>query len=56
MRMPVVSVVIPAFNEEENIERVIASLRGQTMPADDYEIIVVDNNSSDKTWEIISQL
>ena len=54
--MPVVSVVIPAFNEEENIERVIASLRGQTMPADDYEIIVVDNNSSDKTWEIISQL
>lgn len=56
MGTPIVSVVIPAYNEEENIERTVASLRDQTMPLSDYEIVVVDNNSSDKTWEVLSRL
>jgi glycosyltransferase involved in cell wall biosynthesis len=56
MGTPIVSVVIPAYNEEENIERTVASLRDQTMPLGDYEIVVVDNNSSDRTWEVLSRL
>lgn len=52
----VVSVVIPAYNEEENIEKTVASLLDQTMPGDAVEIVVVDNNSSDRTWDIISRL
>jgi len=47
-----VSVVIPAYNEEKLIERCLKSLVNQTMPRKEYEIIVVDNNSSDKTKEI----
>ena len=47
-----VSVVIPAYNEEKLIERCLKSLVNQTMPRSEYEIIVVDNNSSDKTAEI----
>lgn len=47
-----VSIVIPAFNEEKLIERCLKSLIDQTLPRNEYEIIVVDNNSTDKTAEI----
>ncbi len=45
-----VSVIIPAFNEEEFIGRCLGALIGQIEPAD--EIIVIDNNSSDNTSKI----
>jgi len=56
MGKPLVSVVIPAYNEAENIERTVASLLDQTMPRSEYEIVVVDNNSTDSTWEVIGRL
>jgi chlorobactene glucosyltransferase len=49
-----VSVLIPARNEEENIERCVRSLLNQTYR--DYEILVIDDNSSDGTWEILERL
>ncbi|MEK5057237.1 glycosyltransferase [Paenibacillus shunpengii] len=45
-----ISVIIPARNEEKNIGRLLKSLREQMNPQD--EIIVVDDNSSDRTAEI----
>lgn len=45
-----ISVVIPAFNEEAYLSSCLASLEAQIKPP--YEIIVVDNNSTDKTQEI----
>lgn len=45
-----VSVIIPAYNEEKYIAKCLKSLVRQEVPAD--EIIVVDNNSSDKTAKI----
>lgn len=50
--MPAVSVVIPAFNEERLLKRCLSSLSDQTFPRTDYEIIVIDNNSTDRTPEI----
>lgn len=47
-----VSIVIPAFNEEKLIARCLKSLCEQTMKREEYEIIVVNNNSTDKTEEI----
>jgi len=49
-----ISVVIPAFNEEANIGNCLRSLKKQSRPAD--EIIVVDNNSTDKTAQIAKKL
>ncbi|MEA3343936.1 MAG: glycosyltransferase family 2 protein [archaeon] len=43
------SVIIPTYNEEENIEKCLLSLQNQTIPRDKYEIIVVDGQSTDKT-------
>ena len=45
-----ISIVIPAHNEEAVIEATIQSALNQNYP--DFEIIVVDNNSTDKTTEI----
>lgn len=48
-----VSVVIPVYNEEKYIKKCLDSLMKQIDPPN--EIIVVDNNSTDKTVEIIKK-
>jgi len=45
-----VSVIIPARNEEKNLPHILQSLRYQTMKP--FEVIVVDDASSDKTFEV----
>ncbi len=51
-----VSVVIPAFNEEKYIENTLFSLLKSEQKTDiNYEVILVDNNSSDKTIEKASK-
>jgi len=47
-----ISVIIPTFNEEENIAQCLVSLCHQTIPRNEYEIIVVDGGSKDATCEI----
>jgi len=51
-----ISIVIPAFNEGENIRECVRSLKAQDFPKDDFEIIAVDNNSTDDTLELIKTL
>ena len=50
-----ISVVIPAFNEGEGIEACLKSVCDQTLPRDQYEVIVVDGNSKDNTREIAAK-
>lgn len=50
-----ISVVIPAYNEEQFLPRCLHSLRKQTYPKNQFEVIVVDNNSTDKTAYIARQ-
>lgn len=47
-----ISVIVPSFNEQERIEGCLISLTSQTMNRDQYEIIVVDGGSKDRTREI----
>jgi glycosyltransferase involved in cell wall biosynthesis len=51
-----ISIVVPAFNEEKLIERSLQSIRSAATTFSDvgwdHEIIVCDNNSSDRTGEI----
>ncbi|MDR2343220.1 MAG: glycosyltransferase [Spirochaetaceae bacterium] len=49
-----VSVLIPARDEECNIENCINSLLNQTYQ--NYEILVIDDNSTDNTWQILERL
>ncbi|KKR51058.1 MAG: Glycosyltransferase, probably involved in cell wall biogenesis [Candidatus Curtissbacteria bacterium GW2011_GWA1_40_16] len=50
-KLPFVSVVIPAYNEEKYIQETVKNLKNQDYPKDRYEIIVVDNGSTDHTAE-----
>jgi dolichol-phosphate mannosyltransferase len=52
------SVVIPTYKERDNIENVVNILSGlldQTIPGN-YELIVVDDDSPDRTWEVAQTL
>jgi chlorobactene glucosyltransferase len=51
---PLISVLIPARNEEANIGNCLASLQKQDYP--DYEILVLDDNSDDNTAAIVARL
>jgi glycosyltransferase involved in cell wall biosynthesis len=52
MKNPLVSVIIPALNEEALIGACLTSLLQQSLDRKFFEIIVVDNNSEDKTASI----
>lgn len=52
--LPTVSVVIPAYNEQDSIEACILAVIAQTVPA--AEIVVVDNRSTDDTVAIVRRL
>ena len=47
------SIIIPTYNEEEYLPRLLASIRSQRF--DGYEIVVADNNSTDRTREIAAR-
>lgn len=49
---PFISVIVPARNEEKNIARCLSALLNQTYPAELYEIILVNDNSTDNTLAI----
>jgi chlorobactene glucosyltransferase len=51
---PLVSVLIPARNEERNIERCLNSLRNQIYK--NYEILVINDNSTDNTSAILTRI
>jgi cellulose synthase/poly-beta-1,6-N-acetylglucosamine synthase-like glycosyltransferase len=50
-----ISVIIPAYNEEATIQRCLVALSHQTVPRNSYELIVVDGNSRDRTREIAEE-
>ncbi|MCW8091304.1 glycosyltransferase [Alteromonas sp. ASW11-130] len=49
---PFVSIVVPAYNEEKYLAQCLTSLTNQTYSKERYEIIVVDNGSTDETVPI----
>jgi cellulose synthase/poly-beta-1,6-N-acetylglucosamine synthase-like glycosyltransferase len=52
---PFVSIVIAARNEEKNIANLLISLLQQSYSSEKYEIIIVDDDSTDQTSDIVQQ-
>jgi len=50
---PIISVIIPVHNGQNYIGKCINALLNMQYPEEKYEIIVVDNNSTDDTATIV---
>jgi glycosyltransferase involved in cell wall biosynthesis len=46
---PLVSVIVPVHNQEKYLGRCLRSLIAQDMPRDEYEIVVIDDGSTDRS-------
>ena len=53
---PFVSVIIPALNEKDHIEKILFDVSNQTYPTEKYEILVIDDESSDITSNLVMAL
>lgn len=52
-KSPIISIIVPSFNEEKNIARCLDSILDQTYK--NFEVICVDDNSTDSTFDIIKE-
>jgi glycosyltransferase involved in cell wall biosynthesis len=53
MKKPRISAVICTHNRSDYLERALVSLASQSLPSEDYEVLVVDNASSDDTADVV---
>ena len=53
---PFISVIIPAKNEERLIRSCITSLRQLNYPKDQFEILIIDGLSADRTAEVAREM
>ncbi len=53
--LPFISIIVPARNEQRNLPRLLPGLLHMEYPADKYEIIVINDNSDDRSGEILRQ-
>lgn len=54
-----ISVLIPTYNEQENVEKLVEAIENEfekSLPQYDYEIVFIDNDSSDNTRSIIKDI
>ncbi len=54
--METIQIIIPVFNEEENIENIVNEINIYTKSNDNFKILIIDDGSRDKSWEIIKTL
>src|SRR5215207_137288 len=54
--VPFISVVIPTCNRSALLAQTVDTLLAQSYPPDEWELILVDNNSTDDTWAVIQRL
>jgi dolichol-phosphate mannosyltransferase len=54
---PILSLVIPCYNEEDNLRALLAAIRAAVEPLQlAYEVVITDDCSRDKSWEILKEM
>lgn len=52
---PSVTIIVPCWNEEKTVSKTVDSLLNLSYPKDKLEIFVIDDGSTDKTWEVVQK-
>lgn len=55
MKNPYFSIIIPFYNKEKSLKQCLDSLSQQKFPKDEYELIAVNNNSTDGSIAIVNE-
>src|SRR3954452_23505252 len=53
---PLLSVVVPTYNRRAGLERLLRALGEQTLPPDQFEVVVVNDGSQDDTADLLATL
>ncbi|HEU4878246.1 MAG TPA: glycosyltransferase family 2 protein, partial [Gemmatimonadaceae bacterium] len=53
---PFISVIIPTHNRSALLRQTVDTFLAQDYPADSWELLLVDNGSTDGTWDVITKL
>lgn len=53
---PTIAALVSTFRRPAFLPELLAALAAQDLPADEYEIVIVDNGSGDGTWELLADL
>ena len=56
MSQYIFSIIVPCYNRSDEIIDLIHSFKEQTFQKDEFEVLLVDDGSTDNTAEIVSQL
>jgi len=55
--VPELSLVIPCYNEQDNLRELVKAIRAAVEPLKvTYEIVITDDCSTDRSWEILKEL
>jgi glycosyltransferase involved in cell wall biosynthesis len=54
-RLPLVSVLVPVWNDAGRLGQCLEALEGQTYPGDLYEVVVVDNDSEEEVGTVVAR-
>jgi GT2 family glycosyltransferase/radical SAM superfamily enzyme YgiQ (UPF0313 family)/thioredoxin-like negative regulator of GroEL len=55
MSSPLISVIIPTFNRRAILRKTLLGMASQTLPPEQFEVIVIDDGSSDDTMEMLQK-
>lgn len=50
---PFVSIIVPCYNEQSTIQKLLGALHSQTYPLDKMEVVIADGRSTDNTRQVI---
>ena len=53
---PSVAVVVTSYRRPDFLPGLLAALERQTLPREDFEVVIADNGSADETWSLLERL
>lgn len=54
--VPAIAALVSTYGRPTFLPELLDALAGQDLPTSDYEVVLIDNGSTDGTWEVLTKL